>query len=79
MAHHWFSSIDIPKLLKKQLKAPWLPEKTGDLANYKYFNVKEGEELAETIIPTANLKAIRNHQEQFSAFQQKSDAYRKNK
>jgi serum/glucocorticoid-regulated kinase 2 len=68
MAHHWFASIDVPKLLKKQIKAPWLPEKTGDLANYKYFNVKEGEELAETIIPTANLKAIRNNQEQFSAF-----------
>lgn len=51
------------------MRAPFIPEKSKDAANAKYFNVKSGEELAETIIPVANLKAIRQHQNEFAGFQ----------
>jgi serum/glucocorticoid-regulated kinase 2 len=79
ISHPWFKDIDKEKLLRKEIPAPWIPEKTGDLANSNYFNVKSGEELAETIIPSANLKAIRQNQDQFNGFQQKTDSYRNNK
>lgn len=77
MKHPFFKAIDREKLLKKQIEAPFIPEKSKDGVNAKYFNVKSGEELAETIIPTANLKAIRQNQDQFQGFQQKTQAYRK--
>jgi len=69
IAHPFFKSIDVDKLLKKEIEAPFIPEKSKDAANAKYFNVKSGEELAETIIPVANLKAIRQHQNEFAGFQ----------
>jgi hypothetical protein len=66
------------KLLRYEIEAPFIPEAgKGDTVNAKYFNVKSGDELAESIIPKANLKAIRDNQDQFSGFQQKTQAYRK--
>ena len=63
IAHPWFNSIDIKKLLKRELDSPFIPEVGADGVNDKYFNVKTGEELAESIIPKANMKAIRENQD----------------
>lgn len=68
MKHPFFNKIDSVKLLRKEINPPFVPEKSKDGVNAKYFNVKSGDELAESIIPTANLKAIRQNQDQFSGF-----------
>lgn len=78
MKHPYFAKLDIEKLLKREVEAPFIPELgKDDEANPKYFNVKTGEELSESIIPKANMKAIRENQDQFADFQQKTPAYRK--
>jgi serum/glucocorticoid-regulated kinase 2 len=79
LAHPFFSAIDTEKLLSGKAEVPFLPETDSrkSVVNSSYFNIKTGAELAESIVPKANLKAIRKNQDAFDGFYQKTAAYRK--
>jgi len=57
-------------LLSGDIKPPFLPETDSrkSVVNSSYFNIKTGAELAESIVPKANLKAIRKNQDAFDGF-----------
>jgi hypothetical protein len=57
LAHPFFASIDIAKLLNKELKPPYMPEISDDL---KYFDQKltAREDFAESVIDETNKKLI---------------------
>jgi serine/threonine protein kinase len=57
LAHPFFASIDIQKLLNKELKPPYMPEIADDL---KYFDQKltAREDFAESVIDETNRKLI---------------------
>lgn len=50
LGHPWFKTIDIQKLLKREIDPPYKPEIKEDFA---YFDQKlvQQEELAESVLP----------------------------
>ena len=79
LAHPFFSPINTEELLSGETEPPFLPatDSRASVVNSQYFNIKTGAELAESIVPKANLKAIRKNQDAFDGFYQKTAAYRK--
>ena len=68
LLHPWFKDLDIDKLLKKKLAAPYVPTVEGktDLRNFDPEVV--GQELAESIIPPESIKIITQKDDAFSGF-----------
>jgi len=66
--HPWFKDLDIEKLLKKQLPAPYIPKVEGktDLRNFDPEVV--GAELTESILPPESIKIIANKDDAFQGF-----------
>ena len=65
LLHPWFKDLDIDKLLKKKLPAPYVPtvESKTDLRNFDPDVV--GAELADSIIPAESIKIIENKEDAF--------------
>ena len=68
LLHPWFKDLDIDKLLKKQLAAPFVPEVKGktDLQNFDPEVV--GQEIAESILPPESIKIIETKDDVFQGF-----------
>lgn len=68
LMHPWFKSLDIDKLLKKQVPAPYVPKVDGktDLRNFDPEII--GQELAESILPPESIKIIQNKDDAFQGF-----------
>lgn len=74
LAHPWFADLDIVALERFELPAPIIPNEAGRASevNTKYFDAREGNSnLAETVIPRANMKEIKKHSDDFAAFDQR--------
>mmetsp|Transcript_20983 Transcript_20983/g.20102 ORF Transcript_20983/g.20102 Transcript_20983/m.20102 type:complete len:183 (+) Transcript_20983:583-1131(+) len=69
LAHPFFASLDINKLLAKQLEAPFKPDLSKDTIDVKFFNAKQGaQDLSETFIPDAKIKKVERNKDQFKDF-----------
>lgn len=68
LLHPWFKDLDIEKLLKKKLPAPFVPkvESKTDLRNFDPDVV--GAELTDSIIPAESIKIIENKEDAFTGF-----------
>lgn len=66
--HPWFSNLDIGKLLKKQLPAPYVPkvDSKTDLRNFDPEVVQQ--ELAESVLPVESVKLIETKEDAFHSF-----------
>ena len=52
LAHAWFKSLDMEKLMKRELEPPYKPEIKEDFAYFDQQLVKkEDQELAESVVP----------------------------
>ena len=68
ISHPWFKSLDIEKLLKKQLPAPYVPKvkSSTDLSNFD--PEVTGTELAESVVPAESVKLIEGKSDAFQGF-----------
>lgn len=68
LSHPWFQSIDIQKIMKRKIKAPFIPEVDSktDLRNFDPEVLGEG--LSESIVPEEGIEMIKNKQLAFQNF-----------
>lgn len=69
LAHPFFASLDIPKLLNKELEPPYKPEIGDDLAYFDQKLVNQtSEEVQESVIDNTAKQIIQKQQHQFDGF-----------
>ena len=69
LEHPYFKSLDIDALMKKEITPPYLPEFTDKDDLGSYFKLKTAaKDVSDTIIPSAKMKKIQKHKEDFSNF-----------
>lgn len=67
--HPWFANLDIPKLLKREITPPYIPEITSDLAYFDQKLVNQTDtEIAESILPAQQRAIINAGQHNFKGF-----------
>lgn len=72
MAHPFFAKIDKEALLAETLEPPLKIEQSGDEINTRYFNSKSApQDLAETVLPAANLEKLAKNKGKFENFESK--------
>ena len=72
MKHPFFASLDLDKLLTKEIEAPFKPEISSEHLDVKYFNAKSDvKDLAETYIPEAKMRKVEKFKDQFKDFDSK--------
>lgn len=73
--HPFFSDIDFDKLLKKELKAPFIPniKSTKDLSNFDDFIIHE--EVRESVPAEDGVKKINDKKDEFEKFGFSIDAH----
>ncbi len=72
LAHPFFASLDLEKLLAQQMVPPFKPELSTDQLDVKYFNAKSDvKDLAETFIPEAKMRKVEKFKDQFKDFDTK--------
>ena len=71
LKHPFFADIDLEKLEKKQLPAPFIPDVQKDPLGF--FGAKmQQKDLTETYIPDDKVRSVMGHQAQFKGFEQGS-------
>ena len=67
LSHKWFASIDMDKLLKKELPSPYIPKLSADFA---YFDPKLTalQEVPDTILPTEKIAMVNKGKHNFEGF-----------
>ena len=69
LEHPWFADIDMAALENLEIEPPFKPTEEGAL-NQAYFNISKGA-AAESLVPKANLKLIKENQKEFDDFTQR--------
>ena len=65
LSHPWFSDLDWTKLLEKEIKAPFIPEVSGD-SFLKNFDDEFTKEKAKDSIAKVDLNVLKKFQKEFA-------------
>ena len=69
ISHAWFKDVDIDKLLKKQLAAPFVPTLGSDARDVSNFDRQfTSSKLEDSIIPQRGIEAIERYKSMFKDF-----------
>ena len=64
LKHPFFQGIDLNKLMRQEIEAPFKPEVSADGLDVKYFNAKsDAKDLAETYIPEAKSRKVEKYKD----------------